>query len=141
MSQHTTSAAASTATDLEAFCPTCPEVEDVTALLAPLGFRQVFSMPAQRGQDNLPPLPAQYHYRDRHGTEVIYLAGSDSPLHTGEVSLPSHASRFWLSRGGGEADAFRLVRSRLAVRWRFQWQEVGNGRNDNKEVGDAQEVA
>jgi hypothetical protein len=72
---------------------------------------------------------------------VIYLAGSDSPLHTGEVSLPPHASRFWLSRGGGDADTFRLVRSRLAVRWRFQWQEAGNGRNDNKEVGDAQEVA
>jgi len=141
MSQHTPPPATSQATDLEAFCLTCPSVEDVTALLAPLNFRLVFSMAAQCGQDILPPLPAQYHYRDQYGTEVIYLAGSDSPLHTGELSLPPHASRFWLSRGGSDADTFWLMRSHLAMHWRFQWQEVGYRRDEDNGGDDIQEVA
>lgn len=134
MNRHTSLAMA---TDLEAFCPTRPEVEEVSALLASLDFRLMFSMPAQPGRDTLPPLPAQYHYRHPTGTEAIYLAGRDSPLHTGVLSLPPHESRFWLSRGGGEADVFQLVCTRLAVRWRLQWQEGACGRDGD----DTQEVA
>lgn len=109
----------------------------MTAVLASLDFRLVFSMPCQGSQDTLPPLPAQYHYRDRQGTEVIYLAGRDSPLLTGELSLPPHESRFWLSRGGSDSDTFRLVRARLAGRWHFQWKKAARGYDGD----DAQEVA
>src|SRR5689334_14223144 len=121
MSQPTTTAVVSAATELEAFCPNCPPVEEVSAQLAQLGYRLVFSLPAQRAQDSLPPLPAQYHYRHASGAEAIFLAGQDHPLHTGALSLPCHESRFWLSCGGSEAAAFQLTASRLSVRWRFQW--------------------
>ena len=138
MNQHTTSAATRSATELEAFCPSCPPVEDVTGQLEQLGYQLVFSMPAQRGHGNLPPLPAQYHYRHASGAEAIYLAGRDSPIHTDKICLPSHESRYWLSRGGSEAEAFQLALSTLALRWRFQWQEV---RNDNEEADTTEEVA
>ena len=136
MNPQSTPAATSIQTDLEAFCPTCPPVEEVTARLAQFGFRLVFSLPAQRSQGSLPELPAQYHYRDGQGSEVIYLAGRDSPLHTGELSLPFHESRFWLSRGASGAAAFELIRLGLARHWRLQWQQgeesrAGDGEGDN----------
>ena len=130
-----------TTTDLEAFCPTCPEVEEVSTLLTSLGFRLMFSMPAQPERDTLPTLPAQYHYRHPSGTEAVFLAGRDSPLHTGALSLPPHASRFWLSSGGGDADAFRLARSRLALCWNLQWQKADQESDDGEEGNDVQEVA
>jgi hypothetical protein len=141
MNQHTTSDRTSMARELEAFCPTCPSAEEVTAQLEQLGFRLVFSMPAQPSHDSLPPLPAQYHYRHASGAEAIYLAGQDSPLHTGALSLPFHESRFWLSRGGSHAEAFQLTLSTLTVRWRFQWQEAHEACDHRDETNDAQEVA
>src|SRR5947209_19330654 len=88
------------ATELGAFCATCPALEDVTALLARLGFHLGFHMDEQHDHTyELPPLAAQYHYKDAHGTEVIYLAGRDYPLNDDGSILPPHASRFWLYLG------------------------------------------
>jgi hypothetical protein len=66
----------------------------------------------------LPALPAQYHYRDAHGTEVLYLVGRDTPLE-GEV-FPGHASRFWLYPGA-DAQAYHLTMSTLALAYQFTW--------------------
>ena len=137
MNQDTTSSVTTTVTELEAFCPVCPSVEEVSGLLAELGYRLVFQLSAQPERDHLPPLPAQYHYRHVSGAEAIFLAGQDSPLHTGVLSLPAHASRFWLSRGG-EAAAFQLAHTTLALRWHFHWQEV---RDEEDEVDEDEEVA
>ncbi len=103
------------ATELEAFCSTCPPPQDISALLATLGFTLAFQM---QEQDDLVHLPAQYHYKDACGTEVIYLAGCDTPLE-GEV-FPFHASRFWLY-AGADAQAFQLTLSTLALRYQFTW--------------------
>ncbi len=105
--------------ELEAFCTTCPPAEEVSALLATLGFTLSFQMQEQHALMHLPALPAQYHYRDACGTEVIYLAGRDTPLE-GEV-FPFHASRFWLY-AGADAQAFQLTLSTLALRYRFTWR-------------------
>ena len=140
MNQQSTPAAVSAATELEAFCPTCPEVKEVSGQLAQLGYRLVFSLPEQRAHDSLPPLPAQYHYCHASGAEAIFLSGQDSPLHTGALSLPFHESRFWLSRGGSEAEAFQLTASRLAVCWHFPWHEVREVSNDD-DADETQEVA
>lgn len=112
----------SPATELHAFCPTCPPAPDVTALLATLGFRLAFQMEAQddlRSGERLPALPAQYHYKDAFGTEVLYLAGTDTPLE-GE-DYPRHASRFWLY-AGAHSQAFRLARTMLALSYQFTWR-------------------
>lgn len=110
-------------TELEGFCPTCPPPQDVTALLAKMGFRLTFQMEAQddlKAVVHLPALPAQYHYKDACGTEVIYLAGHDTALE-GEV-LPLHASRFWLYPGA-DGSAFQLARSILALSYQFNWYD------------------
>jgi hypothetical protein len=110
-------------TELEAFCTTCPPAEEVSALLATLGFTLSFQMQEQDDLHtlvHLPALPAQYHYKkDACGTEVIYLAGRDTPLE-GEV-FPFHASRFWLY-AGADAQAFQLAMSTLAFRYQFTWR-------------------
>jgi hypothetical protein len=107
--------------ELEAFCTTCPPVEEVSALLANLGFTLAFHMDAvQSPCAAVPPLPAQYHYKkDACGTEVIYLAGRDTPLEDGEV-FPFHASRFWLY-AGADVQAFQLAMSTLALNYQFTW--------------------
>src|SRR5258706_16403175 len=107
-------------TEREAFCATCPPAADVTALLATLGFRLDFQMDAQRSHDShLPPLPAQYHYKDASsGTEVIYLAGRDMALDG--KPLPPHASRFWLY-AGADTETFTLALSTLALHYRLAW--------------------
>jgi hypothetical protein len=111
------------APELEAFCPTCPPVEDVSALLTTLGFHLAFQMEARddlRKLVHLPTLPAQYHYKDdAHGTEVIYLAGRDTALE-GEV-FPFHASRFWLYPDAN-MQAFQLTLSTLALSYQFTWR-------------------
>lgn len=139
MNHSTTTTATTPATELEAFCPICPPVEEVSAQLIELGYRLVFELPAQHAQDNLPGLPAQYHYRHDSGAEAIFLAGQDHPLHTGVLSLPCHESRFWLSRGGSEVASFHRTASTLSVRWCFQWHEVREA--DDDEADDAEEVA
>lgn len=110
------------APELEAFCQTCPPVEDVSTLLTTLGFHLAFEMEARddlRRLVHLPALPAQYHYKDACGTEVIYLAGHDTPLE-GEV-FPFHASRFWLYPGA-DMQAFQLAMSTLALSYQFTWR-------------------
>ena len=107
-------------TEREAFCSTCPLAADVTTLLATLGFGLDFQLDAQPSHTSpLPPLPAQYHYKDACGTEVIYLAGRDLAL-DGQ-SLPPHASRFWLY-AGADAEAFARVLTTLAQRYRLVWR-------------------
>jgi len=109
------------ATELEAFCASCPPAEDVTTLLAKLGFHLDFQMDEQRDHPyELPPLAAQYHFKDAHGTEVIYLAGRDFPMNEDGCTLPPHASRFWLY-AGADAQAFQLAASTLALQCRLAW--------------------
>src|SRR5579884_542262 len=107
--------------EVDAFCQTCPNPADVTALLEPLGFRLVFQMEAVQypASAHAPDLPAQYHYQNTFGTEVIYLAGQDSPFE-GE-RFPPHASRFWLSPGA-DLLAYRRVARLLAVAWSLTWK-------------------
>ncbi len=118
--------------ELEAFCPICPPAEEVSALLTTLGFTLAFHMDAVRSPcAEVPPLPAQYHYKDACGTEVIYLAGRDTPLE-GEV-FPFHASRFWLY-GGADAQAFQLAMSTLALHYGFTWRDPSEQAAPQEEV-------
>ena len=106
--------------DLEAFCATCPSAEEVTNVLQAIGFALIFHMGAvPSGCAEVPPLPAQYHFRDRRGSEVIFLAGPDTD--PDGVPLPEHASRFWL-HPGADAGAAQWVAQMLAVRWSFAWR-------------------
>jgi len=114
--------------DLEALCATCPSVEEVTGVLQAIGFELIFHMDAiASGCAEVPPLPAQYHYRDRRGSEVIFLAGSDAD--PDGAQLPEHASRFWI-HPGADAGATRWVAQVLAVKWSFAWQSVSQARQD-----------
>ena len=114
--------------DLEAFCVTCPSVEEVTGILQTIGFALIFHMDAiASGCAGVPPLPAQYHYHDQCGNEVIYLAGPDTD--PDGVPLPKHASRFWL-HPGADARAARWVAQVLAGKWSFAWQSVLPARQD-----------
>ena len=112
------------ATELEAFCPTCPAAADVTELLCQLGFHLAFQMDEQPDHTSqLPPLPAQYHYKDdAHGTEVIFLAGRDFPMLDDGCTLPPHASRFWLY-AGADIHASQFVASTLTAHWRLTWRD------------------
>lgn len=107
--------------EVDAFCQTCPMPEEVATLLHPLGFRLVFEMKAviYPAYAHTPDLPAQYHYKDEDGTEVIYLAGRDTPC-DGE-RFPSHASRFWLSPGA-HLLVYRRVAHLLAATWSLCWK-------------------
>ncbi len=114
--------------DLEALCATCTSAEEVTSVLQVLGFALAFHMDAVPSACvGVPPLPAQYHYRDQRGNEVIYLAGCDTDP-DGE-QLPEHASRFWL-HPGADAGATRWVAHALAARWSLAWQAVSPARQD-----------
>ena len=109
------------ATELEAFCATCPPADDVTTLLVKLAFHLDFQMGEQRDHPyELPPLAAQYHYKDASGTEAIYLAGRGYPPNEDGYSLPPHASRFWLY-AGADVQAFQLAACTLALQWRLAW--------------------
>ena len=106
--------------DLEAFCATCPSVEEVTSVLQAIGFALIFHMDTvASGCAEVPLLPAQYHYRDQLGNELIYLAGSDTD--PDGAQLPKHASRFWIY-AGADAGTTRWVAQVLATRWSFAWQ-------------------
>lgn len=104
--------------DLSAFCAVCPPADVVTALLEDLGFSLIFSMKARRYL-NVAPLPAQYHYRDGHGTEVVFLAGRDTPDGVGN-KYPNHASRWWLYAGSSPY-TFNLVAQTLSAQFSIQW--------------------
>ena len=109
-----------TPNEFEAFCLTCPPERDVTGTLRMLGFDLTFQMPARiyPASSATPPLPAQYHYRDARGTEVIYLAGHDADLDGRH--FPPHQSRFWLYPGSDPLAAGRAMRL-LAHTWSFTW--------------------
>lgn len=119
------------ASELLAFCAACPPPWEVIAALAEIHFQLTFTMEEQRFSASLktPPVPAQYHFRDAHGTEVIYLAGED----VGEVgeSLPSHASRFWLYPGA-DAAAAHLAAQYCATKWPLTWR-----RSQQEQQGEA----
>jgi hypothetical protein len=120
--------ASSQARDLEAFCATCPSAEEVTGILQAVGFALAFHMDAvQSPCADVPPLPAQYHYRNRLGSEVIFLAGPDAD--SDGIALPEHASRFWLYPGA-DVGAARWVAHVLAVKWSFAWHRLSQTRQD-----------
>ncbi len=112
--------ASARARDLEAFCATCPSVEEVTSVLQAIGFALIFHMDAvASGCAEVPPLPAQYHYRDQRGSEVIFLAGHD--MDPDGAQLPEHASRFWIHPGADVGSATWVAHT-LAVKWSFTWR-------------------
>src|SRR2546421_12119886 len=101
--------------DRTAFCATCPSPDEVTMALASLGFPLVFQMNADDDQAylRLTPLPAQFHYREPQGAEVIYLAGMDQE---DEQPAPLHASRFWFYAGADECTSERATKL-LSATW------------------------
>ncbi len=111
----------STIHELEAFCSTCPAPEDVMQVLHALGLELTFQMNAVTypAYSQTPPLAAQFHFRDRHGNELIYLAGHD--VDTDGVRLPPHASRYW-AYPGADAGVYRWITHAMATRWAFIWQ-------------------
>jgi len=110
--------------DLSAFCMVCPDHTEVTAFLGNLGFSLDFSLPAKKTWEGLPDLPAQYHYKDGHGTEVIFLAGPDTPCGIEDGKYPRHASRWWIYPGYSQC-AYDLVAQELRARWGLSWQPDG----------------
>ena len=115
-----------------AFCAICPPSDSVAEVLASCGFTLTYMQPAEVAQEylHLPPLPAQYHYEDRLGTQVLFLAGPDMPSLSDDADdeyvpvsrYPRHASRFWLIAGASEL-ATRRVQEKLTTRWALRWQE------------------
>lgn len=90
-------------------------------MLQTLGFRLTFQMGESTFPSPLhvPTLPAQYHYRDQHGTEVIYLAGYDAETDR----TPPHASRFWIYSGANVA-AYRQAFQEITAQWSLTWQKT-----------------
>ncbi len=115
------------ACDLEAFCATCPSAQEVINLLQALGFELTFHMDidASPEYEQVPPLPAQFHFLDKHGTEAIFLAGTDTNLDG--IRLPEHSSRFWLYPGYDEA-AFWWIAHVLSVKWSLAWRAESQAR-------------
>jgi len=111
------------ALEVEAFCVTCPSAEEVTTLLQTLGFELTFHMEIDHPPEyeQVPCLPAQFHFQDTHGNEVIFLAGRDTDLDG--VGFPEHASRFWLYPGADRA-VYGRVAHVLAVRWSLTWRSL-----------------
>lgn len=104
--------------DLHAFSPTCPDATEVKAIMAGLGFDLEFELPAYRGTQNASPLPPQYHFKDGHGTSVVYLAGRD---YGEEVRwIAPHASRWWLYAGNSQF-AYNEAVNALKSRWGLLW--------------------
>jgi hypothetical protein len=106
--------------ELEAFCSTCPLPETVRSLLEGLGFQLTFQMDAVRYPvwSSTPDLPAQFHFSDEHGTDVVFLAGKDTP--TDGERFPPHTSRFWIS-AGADPTAYQRAAQVLASRWLLTW--------------------
>jgi signal recognition particle subunit SEC65 len=117
------------AREVEAFCVTCPSTEEVTTLLQTLGFELAFHMDIDHPPEyeQVPCLPAQFHFQDEHGNEVIFLAGRDVDLDG--VGFPEHASRFWLYPGADRA-VYGRVANVLAVRWSLTWRSLSKARQD-----------
>jgi len=116
--------------ELEAFCHSCLEPQEVTAFLKQLGLRLDFQMEAF-----LPPvysplaqLPAQFHFADDSGMSLIYLAGEDNSTEECE-RLPVHKSRFW-AYAGADVQRFEQIAQLVAVRWSFTWHCPSQAQQD-----------
>jgi hypothetical protein len=114
----------STLYPLQAFCQSCPSLESVKAVLAPLGFSLTLSMKAYAAfpTHSVPALPAQYHFEDNKGTEVLYLAGKDYSSEEGK-QLPAHQSRLWMYPGHDPAHSVQAVAT-LSKQWLMAWFPV-----------------
>jgi hypothetical protein len=110
--------------ELQAFCRTCPSLQEVTACWHTMGFTLVFQMPAciPSSSSAVAPLPAQFHYERPDGVSIIYLAGQDSGNEEGG-RLPPHASRWW-AYAGVDPDVFSRVTHALAVKWSCTWRPL-----------------
>lgn len=104
-----------------ALCQTRPPVQEVSSTLEKLAFLLDFHMPRQEfpASTRTPAVPAQYHYKEKGGTEVIYLEGRDSG-EDGE-RLPDHASRFWIYPGSSP-ETVNTVKWVLASQWQLIWE-------------------
>ena len=109
---------------LQAFCQSCPSVENVKAVLAPLGFSLSFHLRSYPARPNwtIAALPEQYHYQDRYGTEVVFLAGKDYFPEEGK-QLPAHQSRLWVYPGHDPACSVQAVAT-LSKQWLMAWFPV-----------------
>jgi hypothetical protein len=107
--------------ELEAFCHSCPEPQEVSTFLGQLGLRLDFEMEAFAPPvySDLSELPAQFHFADASGMSLIYLAGQDSATEVGE-RLPAHKSRFW-AYAGADKERFERIMRLVALRWSFTW--------------------
>jgi hypothetical protein len=107
--------------ELEAFCHSCPEPQEVISILKQLGLRLDFQMEAFAPPVHSPlsQLPAQFHFADDSGLSLIYLAGQDSATEEGE-HLPIHKSRFW-AYAGADIQRFKQITHLAALQWSFTW--------------------
>jgi hypothetical protein len=113
-------------------------VQQVTAVLEPLGFRVKFHMAADDKQAylQLAPLPEQCHYDGPSSMSVVYLAGRDPDPTVDDdedapdavplvpVVFPPHASRFWFYCGHESAEAFQRTLETLAVAFSLTWEPL-----------------
>ena len=74
-------------------------------------------------KSKLATLPAQYHYRDAHGTELIFLAGQDY-AEDDEPRLPAHASRWWIYPGTYQY-SYNLIAQILSTKFGLDWKCQG----------------
>ena len=116
--------------ELEAFCHSCPEPQEVTAFLKQLGLRLDFQMEtfAPPEYSPLAQLPAQFHFADDSGMSLIYLAGEDNAMEEGE-RLPIHRSRFW-AYAGADAQHFERITQHVSLRWSFTWYHPSQAQQD-----------
>jgi hypothetical protein len=116
--------------ELEAFCHSCPEPQEVITFLTQLGLRLDFHMEAFLPPEYSPlaQLPTQFHFADESGMSLIYLAGEDSALEEGE-RLPVHKSRFW-SYAGADVQRFEQITQLVALRWSFTWRPPSQAQQD-----------
>ena len=117
-----TANACTTVPPCQSFCQSCPSPGQLTEHLARLGFILTLTLKARRypSTNKCQPIvqPAQYHYSDGEGTEVIYLAGPDTA--EDKEALPRHASRWWIYPGRDHAFYERLMHT-LASRYVLTW--------------------
>jgi hypothetical protein len=91
----------------------------VSTLLEREGFRLSFSLPACRRRWGW--LPAQYHYADAAGTEVIWLSGQDPEAREQDPTAPEHRSRFWVYAARRAPERAEQIRARLRQVWGLDW--------------------
>ena len=107
--------------ELEAFCLSCPDPEEVKIFLKQIDLRLDFQMEACAPSvySELSELPAQFHFADDSGMSLVYLAGEDHATEVGE-RLPVHRSRFW-AYAGADKERFEQMTRLVALQWSFTW--------------------